>query len=127
RPPQAAISRPKESAATAHASQAGEPRHTARLVATMAMEWPVLHRARRGWRSRFAVVMALVRAPGPLGIIPSMRARRIGLVMPPPDGLPSGGDLYDAAILRQAASRGYPLQAVPWGDSARLAQRWDLL
>ncbi len=56
-----------------------------------------------------------------------MKTPRVGLVQPFPDAFPSGGDLYNRRILRQAERRRFPLHALRHDDPGLAAPDWDLL
>lgn len=51
--------------------------------------------------------------------------QRIGLVMAPAKGVPTGGNIYDRSIVRHARRCGWPLQAL--ASPSRGARVWDAL
>ena len=57
----------------------------------------------------------------------SMIARKIGLVHPPLESFPSGGNVYDKKLLEYAGRCGFPLASLPWRDDALPCGNWDLL
>ena len=57
----------------------------------------------------------------------SMIARKIGLVHPPLESFPSGGNMYDKQLLEYAGRCGFPLVSLPWRDEALPCGNWDLL
>lgn len=56
-----------------------------------------------------------------------MLARKIGLVHPPLDSFPSGGNVYNEKLLECAGRYGPPLISLPWRDNALPGGNWDLL
>ena len=60
-------------------------------------------------------------------IMRSMSARKIGLVHPPLESFPSGGNVYDKKLLEYAGRCGYPLLSLPWRGAALRCGNWDLL
>jgi glycosyltransferase involved in cell wall biosynthesis len=54
-------------------------------------------------------------------------ARKIGLVHPPLESFPSGGNVYDRKLLEYAGRCGFPLASLPWRDEALPCGNWDLL
>jgi glycosyltransferase involved in cell wall biosynthesis len=60
--------------------------------------------------------------------MPSVIARNIGLVHPPLESFPSGGNVYDRKLLEHAGRNGFPLASLPtWRDDALAGGHWDLL
>ena len=57
----------------------------------------------------------------------SMSAGKIGLVHPPLESFPSGGNVYDKALLEYAGRCGFPLVSLPWKDEVLPCGNWDLL
>lgn len=57
----------------------------------------------------------------------SMSARKIGLVHPPLESFPSGGNVYDEKLLEYAGRCGFPLVSLPWRDAALRCGNWDVL
>ena len=58
--------------------------------------------------------------------MPFMAGRKIGLVHPPLESFPSGGNVYDKKLLEYAGRCGFPLVSLPWRDEAPCGN-WDLL
>jgi len=56
-----------------------------------------------------------------------MIARKIGLVHPPLESFPSGGNVYDKKLLEYARRCGFPLVSLPRRDEALPCGTWDLL
>jgi glycosyltransferase involved in cell wall biosynthesis len=56
-----------------------------------------------------------------------MIARKIGLVHPPLESFPSGGNVYNEKLLEYAGRYGFPLVSLPWRDEALPCGNWDLL
>ena len=57
----------------------------------------------------------------------SVIARKIGLVHPPLESFPSGGNVYDRKLLEYAGRRDFPLASLPCQDEAVPCGHWDLL
>jgi glycosyltransferase involved in cell wall biosynthesis len=57
----------------------------------------------------------------------SVIATKIGLVHPPLESFPSGGNVYDKKLLEYAGRYGFPLTSLPLGDEALPCGEWDAL